>query len=72
MLTRTRVARREFVRSCSAVASGVVLAGPLFGAETAPPTETNIADFLAVPRGRTPSPARFPAALCGSPTRARW
>ena len=55
-----RLDRRDFVRTCTAVASGVVLAGPLFGAETAAPPETNIAGFTKVPRGPHAIPGPFP------------
>ncbi len=57
--------RREFVRAVgvsSVAASGLVLAGPTFGAEQTPavPVETNIGDFMKVPKGRLSLPGLFP------------
>jgi len=57
--------RREFVKAagaCSAVASGVVLGVPAFGDEAPKPAEveTNIADFLKVPKSKHSLPGPFP------------
>jgi len=58
--------RREFFRALgagAAVAGGVVLGGPAFAQEAAErpaPLETNLSDFMAVPRGRHALPGPFP------------
>jgi hypothetical protein len=63
--------RREFVKAagvCSVAASGIVLGRPAFAdegqqaAQAAPPAppETNIADFMKVPKGRHALPGPFP------------
>jgi hypothetical protein len=61
----SRPGRREFVKAvgaCSVAAGGLVLAGPTFGAEQTPPVqvETNIAEFMKVPKGRLSLPGLFP------------
>jgi hypothetical protein len=61
-----RVDRREFVRAmsaCSIAAGGAVLAPlSLWGGQagTPPKVETNIADFMKVPRGKHALPGPFP------------
>ncbi|MBE3072166.1 MAG: DUF362 domain-containing protein, partial [Acidobacteria bacterium] len=57
--------RREFVKAagvCTAAAGGLVLAGPAFGSEQAAPApvETNIAEFMKVPKGKHALPGPFP------------
>ncbi len=57
--------RREFVKAVgvsSVAAGGLVLAGPTFGAEQTPavPVETNIGDFMNVPKGRLSLPGLCP------------
>jgi len=59
------VSRREFVRTvgtCSVAAGGLVLGVPAFGEQGTPPpaVETNIADFMKVPKGRYAIPGPFP------------
>lgn len=60
------VDRRDFIKSVSvAAAAGVVLGVPSFGDEKAAPkppaeVETNIADFMKVPRGTHAIPGPFP------------
>jgi len=62
--TDPSVTRREFVKAvgaCSAVAGGLVLGVPSADAqEPAPPTETNIGDFMKTPRGAHALPGPFP------------
>jgi len=62
---RSRLDRRDFVKvvgTGSVAAGGLVLAGPTFGFEQTPPAqvETNIGDFMAVPRGKHSLPGPFP------------
>jgi hypothetical protein len=55
--------RRQFVKAlgaCSIAAGGIVLGRPSFGQDPAPPPETNIADFVKVPRIRHSLPGPFP------------
>lgn len=58
--------RREFIKTigaCSVAAGGIVLGTPaLLGAQTAPPPEvqTNLADFMKVPRTKFSVPGPFP------------
>jgi hypothetical protein len=57
--------RREFVKTagaCSAVVSGLVLGVPAFGQEKEKPAEveTNIAEFMKVPKGKFALPGPFP------------
>jgi hypothetical protein len=57
--------RRDFVKTlgtCSAAAGGLVLGVPMFGQEKAPPpkVETNIDDFLKVPKTKQSLPGPFP------------
>jgi hypothetical protein len=56
--------RREFVKAaaaCSAAAGSLVLGVPAFGQETkAPPVETNIGDFMKVPKTKYSLPGPFP------------
>ncbi len=56
--------RREFVKAvgaCSAAAGSLVLGVPIFGQETkAQPVETNIGDFLKVPKTKYSLPGPFP------------
>jgi hypothetical protein len=55
--------RREFVRTVgvgAAVVGGVVLGVPSFGQDKPPEVETNIGDFLKVPRTRLSLPGLFP------------
>jgi hypothetical protein len=59
------VTRREFVKitgACSAAAGGLVLGVPAFGGQDTPPAEpeTNIADFMKVPRTKHSLPGPFP------------
>ena len=61
----SQVSRREFVRTvgtCSVAAGGLVLGVPAFGEQGTPPppVETNIADFMKVPKGRYAIPGPFP------------
>ncbi|HOG29109.1 MAG TPA: DUF362 domain-containing protein [Vicinamibacterales bacterium] len=67
MLTSSEVTRREFVRAgaASAVVGGIVLGVPSFAASdqdrTPPPApETNINDFMKVPKGKHALPGPFP------------
>lgn len=67
MPTSSEVTRREFVRAgaASAVVGGIVLGVPSFAAggqdRTPPPApETNINDFMKVPKGRHALPGPFP------------
>jgi hypothetical protein len=62
-----RLHRREFLHALgtgTAVAGGLVLGVPTFAQETKaappPPVETNIADFMKVPRGPHAIPGPFP------------
>jgi len=60
-----RMNRRDFVRTvgtCSAAAGGVVLGIPIFGQEKKPPAkvETNIGDFMKVPKVKNSLPGPFP------------
>jgi hypothetical protein len=57
--------RRDFARllgTCTVAAGGIVLGVPGFGQEKAPPSkvETNIGDFLKVPRKKDSLPGPFP------------
>lgn len=57
--------RREFVKAagaCSAVVSGLVLGVPAFGEQQERPAEveTNIPDFMKVPKGKFALPGPFP------------
>jgi len=57
--------RREFVKTigtCSVAAGGLVLGVPAFGQEkqAAPKVETNISDFLKVPKNKHSLPGPFP------------
>ncbi len=57
--------RREFVKAasaCSAVVSGLVLGVPAFGEQQERPAEveTNILDFMKVPKGKFALPGPFP------------
>jgi len=57
--------RRDFVKTlgtCSVAAGGIVLGVPVFGQEKAPPAkvETNIGDFVKVPRTKNSLPGSFP------------
>ena len=57
--------RRDFVKTlgtCSVAAGGIVLGVPVFGQEKAPPAkvETNIGDFVKVPRTKDSLPGPFP------------
>ncbi|MFH1177400.1 MAG: DUF362 domain-containing protein [Acidobacteriota bacterium] len=63
--SRLRVTRRDFLRAVgasSAVAGGLVLGIPAAAQEPPPPAEveTNIAEFLRVPRTRRSLPGPFP------------
>ena len=66
MPTSTDVTRREFVKfgAATAAAGGIVLGVPAFaGAQdrTPPPApETNINDFMKVPKGKHALPGAFP------------
>ena len=66
MPTSADVSRREFVKigAASAVAGGIVLGVPAFGdarqAAAPPPPETNIGDFMKVPKGKHALPGPFP------------
>ena len=66
MPTSTDVTRREFVRlgAATAAAGGIVLGVPSFPAaqdRTPPPApETNIKDFMKVPKGKHALPGPFP------------
>jgi hypothetical protein len=66
MKETSRLDRREFVKvlsTCSIAASGLALAGPLGAQEKAappPPVETNIGDFMKVPKGKHAIPGPFP------------
>ena len=66
MPTKTDVTRREFVKigTASAVAGGIVLGVPAMGDaqdRTPPPApETNIGDFMKVPKGKHALPGAFP------------
>jgi hypothetical protein len=58
-----RVDRREFARLAGAgvtVAGGLLLGRPSFGEEKPPEVETNIADFMKVPKTRLSLPGPFP------------
>jgi len=60
-----RMHRREFLHALgtgTAVAGGLVLGVPTFGQDTKvpPPVETNIADFMKVPKGPHAIPGPFP------------
>lgn len=60
-----RVGRRDFVKAVGATsaltASGLVLGGPALGQTTPPPAvETNVGDFLKVPRTPRSLPGPFP------------
>jgi hypothetical protein len=57
--------RRDFVKTlgtCSVAAGGLVLGVPVFGQEKTPPAkvETNIGDFMKVPRTKNSLPGPFP------------
>lgn len=57
--------RREFVKTvgaCSLAAGGLVLGVPAFGqpGQAPPPVETNIADFMKVPKTKHSLPGPFP------------
>jgi len=57
--------RRDFVKTlgtCSVAAGGIVLGVPVFGQEKTPPAkvETNIGDFMKVPRTKNSLPGPFP------------
>jgi hypothetical protein len=57
------VDRREFVRAAGAgvAVAGVLLLGrPTFGDERPPEVETNIGDFMKVPKTRLSLPGLFP------------
>jgi hypothetical protein len=57
------VDRREFVRTAGAgvvVAGGIVLGVPSVGEEKPPEVETNIGDFMKVPKTRLSLPGLFP------------
>ena len=63
MPTTSAVDRREFVRSAAvgaAAVGGLVLGVPASGEEKPAATETNIDDFLKVPRTRLSLPGLFP------------
>jgi hypothetical protein len=57
--------RRDFVKNlgtCSAIAGGIILGVPIFGQEKTPPpkVETNIDEFLKVPKTKHSLPGPFP------------
>ena len=59
----TPVSRREFVKvagACTAAAGGIVLGVPGADAQTPAPPETNIGDFMKVPKGKHALPGPFP------------
>jgi hypothetical protein len=66
MKESSRLDRREFVKAigtCSIAASGLALGVPAGAQEKAaplPPVETNIADFMKVPKGKFAIPGPFP------------
>jgi hypothetical protein len=66
LISDPRVNRRDFVKTLGAAsamtAGGVVLAGPAFGqaAQAPAPPETNLADFLKVPKTSRSLPGPFP------------
>lgn len=62
-ITHINVDRREFVKGVAvgaAAASGIVLGVPTFGQEKPPEIETNIGDFLKVPKTAHSLPGPFP------------
>ncbi len=71
--------RRDFVRTVTAAGmAGVVLGVPAFGEDAAKPAappprpETNIADFVKVPRTRHSLPGPFPGKVVQVTDPARW
>jgi len=59
----TPVSRREFVKvagACTAAAGGIVLGVPGADAQAPAPPETNIGDFMKVPKGKHALPGPFP------------
>lgn len=54
--------RREFIKlgACSLAAGRIGLGGVVFGGQAPPPLETNLADFLKVPKTRFSLPGPFP------------
>ncbi len=64
MADRCPVDRREFIKigAASAAATRIGLGGVAFG-QQAPPLETNLADFMKVPRTRFSLPGPFPGRL---------
>src|SRR5512139_1865631 len=63
MPTTSSIDRRGFVRAATvgaAAAGGLVLGIPVLGAEKPATTETNVGDFLKVPRTRLSLPGLFP------------
>ncbi|MCX6552218.1 MAG: twin-arginine translocation signal domain-containing protein, partial [Acidobacteria bacterium] len=61
--TSSAVSRRDFVKTvgvCSAAAGSIVLGVPSAAQAPAPPPETNIDDFMKVPKGKHALPGPFP------------
>ena len=64
----SRINRRDFVKAagtCSVAAGSIVLGVPAFGQEKQPPpkVETNIGEFMAVPKTRHSLPGPFPGTV---------